>query len=128
MVLLIVVAIYFVTTRPNDATIWKKVETDMGQFDADGLRGPTDGKVAVSYEFCIPDNDVNKNQVRNIDQTVQFMSGSRGRIGALPQQCLCIGSTGQKNFRKVLFALASLPYIDRIIVCDFEYPTLRSTQ
>ncbi len=32
----------------------QKVELDLARLDADGLRGPPDGKVSVSYEFCIP--------------------------------------------------------------------------
>ena len=100
--------------------IWKKVEIDLGQIDAAGLRGPADGKVAVAYEFSIPDAEDARNQVAAIDKTVQFMPGSRGRIGALPDECLCIGSTHQPEYRQVLFRLASLPFIKRIIVCDFE--------
>ena len=97
-----------------------KVEFDLAQLDADGLRGPADGKVAVSYEFCIPNTDECKAQVRAIDHTVQFMPGSRGRIGAGKQECLCIGSTHQRNFRQVLQVLASLAYVKRIIECHFE--------
>ena len=98
----------------------RKVEFDLTQLDAEGLRGPADGKVAASYEFCIPNTDECKAQVKAIDHTVQFMPGSRGRIGASKQECLCIGSTHQKNFRHVLRALASLAYVRRIIECHFE--------
>ncbi len=99
---------------------WQKVELDLASLDEDGLRGPPDGKVAVSYEFCIPDTEACKAQVRAIDRTVEFMPGSRGRIGASRQECLCIGSTNQKDFRRVLRALADLPWIHRIIECHFE--------
>ena len=34
-----------------------KVEFDLAQLDVNGLRGPADGKVSVSYEFCIPDKE-----------------------------------------------------------------------
>lgn len=98
----------------------RKVEFDLTRLDAEGLRGPADGKVAVSYEFCIPNTDECKAQVKAIDHTVQFMPGSRGRIGASKQECLCIGPTHQKNFRHVLRALASLAYVRRIIECHFE--------
>lgn len=102
------------------AAVWKKVEIDLGKIDAAGLRGPADGKVAVAYEFSIPDTEEARRQVTAIDKTVQFMPGSRGRIGAQPGECLCIGSTHQPEYRQVLFQLASLPFIKRIIVCDFE--------
>lgn len=108
------------TAIPDDKGRRQKIAFDMTQLDADGLQGPPDGKVTLSYEFSIPDDEISRNQVAQIDKTVQFMPGSRGRVGAGPGQCLCIGSTGQKNFREVLLKLASLPYISRIIVCDFE--------
>ncbi len=100
--------------------VWKKVEIDLSQIDAAGLRGPADGKVAVAYEFSIPDTEDAQSQVAAIDKTVQFMPGSSGRIGAQSGECLCIGSTHQPEYRQVLFRLASLPFIRRIIVCDFE--------
>jgi len=97
-----------------------KVEFDLSVLDKDGLRGPADGKVAVSYEFSIPDSDVCRAEIRAIDPTVQFMPGSRGRIGAGKNECLCIGSTHQENFREVLRALSEKSYISRIIECHFE--------
>ena len=108
------------TRRAAVHDAWYKVELDLAQLDADGLRGPPDGKVAVAYEFCIPNTDDCKAQVKAVDQTVQFMPGSRGRIGAGKQQCLCIGSTHQENYRSVLQALAELPCVGRIIECHFE--------
>ena len=100
--------------------VWQKVEFDLTRLDADGLRGPPDGKVSLSYEFCIPNTDERKAEVKAIDRTVQLMSGSRGRIGAGKDQCLCIGFTHQENYREVLRALAELPYVERIIECHFE--------
>lgn len=97
-----------------------KVELDLDKLDTAGLRGPANGKVAVSYEFCIPNTDACKVEVKAIDSTVQFMPGSRGRIGATKEQCLCIGSTHQKDFRSVLRSLAELSYVERIIECHFE--------
>lgn len=104
----------------GQADVWKKIEINLSNVDQDGLRGPADGKVAVSYEFCIPDTPEHRAVVKTIDPTVQFMPGSRGRVGASKRQCLCIGSTHQKGYRDVLRSLAKLPYIDRIIECYFE--------
>jgi len=104
------------TTHPSE----RKIELDLAVLDSDGLRGPPDGKVAVSYEFSIPNTDACRAEVKAIDRTVQFMAGSRGRIGAGEGECLCIGSTHQERFREVLHALAELPYIERIIECHFE--------
>jgi len=97
-----------------------KVELDLDKLDTAGLRGPADGKVAVSYEFCIPNTEACKAEVKGIDSTVQFMPGSRGRIGATKEQCLCIGSTHQREYRAVLYSLAELSYVARIIECHFE--------
>ena len=98
----------------------QKITFDLGQFNEAGLRGPSDGLVALDYEFCIPDTPEHKQQVRSIDPTVQFMCGSRGRIGCDATQCLCLGSTHQSNFRQVLLELAALDYIERIDWCVWE--------
>jgi len=97
-----------------------KVELDLSKLDDDGLQGPPDGKVALSYEFSIPDSAECKAEVKAIDQTVQFMPGSSGRVGASKNECLCIGATHQKNYRQVIERLAELSYIKRIIACHFE--------
>lgn len=96
------------------------IELDLDALDADGLRGPPDGRVAMAYEFAIPDTPEARAAVRRIDPTVEFMPGSRGRIGAGAGQCLCVGSTHQPRHRDVLFALARLPGITRIIACERE--------
>jgi hypothetical protein len=96
-----------------------KIELDLTQLDKNGLRGPVDGKVSVSYEFCIPNTDKCKAEVKAIDPSVRLMPGSRGRIGAGKGECLCIGET-RANYRDVLKRLADLPYIKRIIECHFE--------
>ncbi|NQT92914.1 MAG: hypothetical protein HQ559_09140 [Lentisphaerae bacterium] len=105
-------------TTARDAR--EKIEFDLGRLDEHGLRGPRDGNVSLAYEFCIPNTDRCKAQVKAIDRTVQFMPGSRGRIGAGKEECLCIGETHQENYRTVLRSLAELPFIERIIECHFE--------
>ena len=107
-------------TERSEVEAWNKIEINLSEVDQEGLRGPADGKVAVSYEFCIPDTPEHRASVRAIDPSVQFMPGSRGRIGAGKGQCLCIGSTHQKNHKDILHSLANLPYIERIIECYFE--------
>jgi len=52
--------------------------------------------------------------VRKIDPSATVQKGSKGRIGCNEQQWLVIGSTHQKNYQRVLYELASLPYVDRI--------------
>ena len=96
-----------------------KIELDLTKLDANGLRGPVDGKVSVAYEFCIPNTAKYKAQVKAIDPGVRLMPGSRGRIGAGKDQCLCVGETGA-NYRTVLNRLAALSYVKRIVECHFE--------
>lgn len=96
------------------------IEIDLDGLDADGLRGPPDGKVAVDYEFAIPDTPEDRAAVRAIDATVEFHPGSRGRVGAGKGECLCIGSTHRADWRRVLESLAALPGVERIIECHRE--------
>ena len=104
----------------NDLNAWHKVELNLERLDSEGLRGPADGKVAVAYEFCIPNREACKREVRAIDATVEFMAGSPGRIGCGKGACLCIGSTHQARYRSVLRSLSQLPYVERITECYFE--------
>jgi len=104
----------------DQETTATKITFDLTELDEDGLRGPPTGKVSVSYEFCIPDTPECRRQVKTIDPSVRFSSGSRGRIGCTKSQCLCIGGTHQPHFRTVLQQLAALPYIERIDQCFFE--------
>jgi hypothetical protein len=89
-------------------------------LDESGLYGPPDGKLALSYEFCIPDTVQNRTEVKRIDPTVKFFAQSPGRIGCRESENLCIGSTHQKDYRWVLQRLAELTYVQRIDECFFE--------
>ncbi len=106
--------------RRPAADPWQKIEIDLQSLAPDGLRGPADGKVAVSYEFAIPNTEACKALVRTIDPTVQFMPGSQGRMRVPKTGCLCIGSTHQAGYRDVLRRLAELPCVERIVECHFE--------
>lgn len=96
------------------------VTFDLDKVNAQGLQGPPDGLRDLAYEFCIPDTEPHRTEVAAIDPSVQFMGGSRGRIGCGPDQCLCIGSTHQENWKSILQQLAALPYVEQIDECFFE--------
>jgi hypothetical protein len=98
---------------PENPDAWKKIKLDFKQIDADGLSGPTNGKVAVNYEFCIPPGDKYWREVRKIDSSARKNAG-KGRVGCTEKQSLVIGSTNQKNYQRILFQLASLPYVAQI--------------
>jgi hypothetical protein len=103
--------------RPENAA---KIELDLAELNDEGLKGPPDGLRAVSYEFCIPNRPEYEAEVWRIDPKIAITHGARGRIGCRPDQALCIGSTHQPEFRLVLFRLAALPYVERIVEAHFE--------
>jgi hypothetical protein len=98
----------------NTSTAWKKIKIDLQKTDENGLNGPADGKVSITYEYCIPAQKKYWRAVKKIDPSAQKMPGSRGRVGCDAEQWLIMGNTHQKNHRYILFQLASLPYVKRI--------------
>lgn len=98
---------------PESPDAWKKISLDFKSLDADGLSGGPKAKVEVNYEFCIPRDPKKWKEVRKIDQSARKNAG-KGRLQCKDDQWLVIGSTHQKGYQRVLFQLASLPYVDRI--------------
>jgi hypothetical protein len=106
--------------QPEDPAIWSKVKFDPKKLDKSGQIGPDDGKVVLNYEFCIPAQPANWTEARALDTTLVKMPGNRGRVACRKDQWLLIGSTGQPRFRRVLYRLASLPYVSEIREVDWE--------
>ena len=96
-----------------------KIKFDTEQLDSDGLTGADDGKRSISYEFCIPDNKMNRDKVKKIDKSVQFTK-AMGRSMCGKNQILCMGNTHQPNAVKVLSRLAELNYVEKITETYFE--------
>lgn len=105
---------------PDDPSVWKKIKLDFRKFDEDGLSGPADGKVSTHYEFCIPAEEKAWKQVKKIDPTASLMKGSSGRSGCLPDRWLVTGNTHQPHFKRVLYELARLPFVEKIQETFFE--------
>jgi hypothetical protein len=103
---------------PKQATA--KLALDLSTLSEDGLYGPSDGRRALDYEFCIPAGAGPWTEVAAIDPSARAMPGSRGRIGCGPGQVLVLGNTHQPNFPAVLDALAGLPFMTRIQPAWFE--------
>ncbi len=99
--------------KTDDPAVWQKIKIDFSKIDEVGLAGTADGKVAVHYEFCIPADEKMWKKVRKIDPTAQ-KSTARGRIGCTKNEWLILGMTHQKNYRRVLFDLASLTFVKKI--------------
>lgn len=97
-----------------------KIGFDINALDKEGLAGPPDGKVAVSYEFCIPALSRFVNEIVRIDPSIKVHKKSKGRVACDKQQWLCIGNTHQELYRQKLQRLAELEYIKRIEKTVFE--------
>lgn len=106
--------------QPQDANVWEKVHLNFRALDADGLMGPAKGKVALHYEFCIPNDEQKWKAVQKIDPSAQRQVASKGRIGCTSTQWLILGATNQKQYLRVLYDLASLSYVDQISETVFE--------
>lgn len=91
-----------------------KITFDSSKLSPAGLVGPPDGLRSLSYEFCIPAGQPYLEEVQAIDPAVQFYPHSRGRIGCHREQILCIGNTHNPQWQAILFAIAELPYVERI--------------
>lgn len=113
--LILMIALYACRPQrpPENPDAWKKIKLDFKELDAEGMTGPASGKVAVNYEFCIPADEKLWKQVQKIDKSAQKNAG-KGRVGCKENQWLVIGATNQKNYQRVLFQLASLPFVERI--------------
>lgn len=108
----------FDTAAPPD--IVRKIGFELDALDINGLVGAADGKVAINYEFRIPDTPRNHAAVKAIDPSIKIAVGPRGRVNAGPGYALCVGSTYQPRHREILFDLARLPFVERIVRCVFE--------
>lgn len=97
-----------------------KITFDLDPLDADGLLGANDGRRALRYEYCVPNREDVLAKVRAIDPTLQVQGESPGRIGCGEGELLCLGSTHQNDWRKILEALAALPEIREIREAVFE--------
>src|SRR5690606_15785580 len=67
--------------RTESAVALAKIKLSLDEIRPDGLRGPEDGLVSVSYEFCVPNDETALAEVRRIAPGVAIHAGSKGRIG-----------------------------------------------
>ncbi len=99
---------------PESPAVWQKIKLNFNNLDQEGLSGAQGNKVSMNYEFCIPNDPKKWKTVQRIDSSAELQMGAKGRVGCESQQWLVIGSTHQKNYQRVLYELASLPYVERI--------------
>ena len=103
-----------VPPRGADPAGSPKITFDVSAISPEGLSGAAGGAVAVSYEFCVPANAAPMAEAQRIDRSARCTAGSRGRVPCGSGEALCIGSTHQEGWLRVLNALAALPYVTRI--------------
>jgi hypothetical protein len=76
--------------------------------------------VAVDYEFCIPAKDVYAKRVQHIEPKAIILSDSKGRSGCSDDEWLCIVSNHDGTWKKKLFGMASLPFVEKIQETFYE--------
>ena len=109
-----------ITSHQAELNLKNKIGFDLQSLDKDGLYGVSDGKRALSYEFCIPaDVDVVR-QVMDIDPSLIIYRQTKGRSGCTDKQYLAMGDTFQKDYRTTLQQLVNLKYVTRIVEVYFE--------
>lgn len=94
----------------------KKIDFDPQAVDDKGLLHGT----KVDYEFCIPRNEGYLAEIKSIVPEVLISETSQGRIRCGRDEYLCIVSAGDSNWKEKLYAVASLPYVERIIRTYYE--------
>ncbi|HEY3386538.1 MAG TPA: hypothetical protein VGK46_08520 [Saprospiraceae bacterium] len=94
-----------------------KIKFNYSKIDDNGLRN---GEVAVDYEFCIPANESIVQEVLSIAPAIRVMKNSKGRIECTKQQWLVINSTHSPEWKKQLYAIAYLDYVENIIETFYE--------
>ena len=90
---------------------------DYTGIDDSGLRH---GEVAVDYEFCIPARADALSEINRIEPDARVLKKSKGRVGCTDEQWLCIINTRDPHWKKKLFAIAALPYVERIVETFYE--------
>ena len=91
-----------------------KIKFNFNEIDDQGLIGPDSGKVALDYEFCIPRSEDHTAIIKKINPRIKISPKSQGRIGCTRSQQLCIGTTGQENWKKILMETAKLDFVESI--------------
>ena len=94
-----------------------KIEFNYSAIDNTGLKHEG---VNVDYEFCIPAKDSYAKKVLHIEPRAQIMQKSKGRSGCSDSEWLCVISNHDDAWKKKLFAIAALPFVERIKETFYE--------
>ena len=117
LLLAIILLSAFQCPRKMQKIMLSKIKFDYTKINDNGLRN---GEVAVDYEFCIPANESIVQEVRAIAPDMRVMKNSKGRIDCTRQQWLIVNTTHSPEWKKQLYAIAYLDYVDQIIETFYE--------
>jgi len=120
-VIIILLLLFFFSCSSSKPNYSDKIKFKLNEFTDDGMRKNSAGEYSsINYEFCIPAEEEAYKEVFKIDSTAAFYKGSKGRSACSDKEWLCIGSSRQPGFKKVIKKLAELPYIRQITETFWE--------
>lgn len=91
----------------------EKIKFKLVIFDKQGLIGEDNGKVALDYEFCIPNTPEVLNTINGIDSSIK-PTKSKGRTKCKEGYVLMMGNSYGKDIKRILCNLSQLDYITEI--------------
>jgi len=94
-----------------------KIHFNYNAVDEGGLKHEG---VNMDYEFCIPAKDSYAKRVLHIEPRALILAQSKGRSGCSDKEWLCIISYHDQGWKKKLFAIASLPFVEKIQETHYE--------
>ena len=90
-----------------------KIKFKLSIFDKNGLTGDENNKVALDYEFCVPNQVEYLTKIREIDSSIKPLNG-KGRTKCAENHIVMIGNSYNKDIKKILCNLSQLEYITEI--------------
>lgn len=94
-----------------------KIQFNYNSMDNTGLKHEG---VNLDYEFCIPARDAYAKKVLHIEPRAQILQKSKGRSGCSDMEWLVIIAYHDEAWKKKLFDIASLPFVERIKETFYE--------
>lgn len=90
-----------------------KIKFKLAIFDKNGLTGDENNKVALDYEFCVPNKPEILKTINEIDSSIKPIKG-KGRTKCNNDAILLIGNSYNKDIKKILCNLSQLECITEI--------------
>lgn len=119
--LIILLSIVFSCTSSKNKSVNENIENcnldkikfKLSIFDKNGLTGDENNKVALDYEFCVPNTPEILTKINEIDSSIKPIKG-KGRTKCNSDAILLIGNSYNKDIKKILCNLSQLEYITEI--------------